>query len=157
MVDLSIIIVNWNTRDLLVQCLQSVVRATPDLELEVIVVDNGSADGSVETVQRDFPQVQVIANAENVGFVRANNQAMARCRGRYVLLLNSDTQVLPRALDETIRFMDGHPSAGVAGVRLLNADGSFQASWTPFPTLWREFLILSGLGRWLISPPCTVY
>jgi len=149
---LSVIVVSWNTRELLAQCLQSVYDTAGELQVEVIVVDNASSDGSVEMVRRDFPQVQIIANAENVGFVRANNQAIERCRGRYVLLLNSDTQALPGSLDKTVRFMDEHPRAGIAGVRLLNPDGTFQASHTPFPTLWREFLILSGLGRWLIQP-----
>jgi GT2 family glycosyltransferase len=156
-IHLSIIVVNWNTCDFLAQCLRSIYDTTSDLNFEVIVVDNASADGSVEMVCQDFPQVQVIANAENVGFVRANNQAIARCQGRYVLLLNSDTQVLPGSLEKTIQFMDEHPSAGIAGVQLLNPDGSFQASYTPLPTLWREFLILSGLGRWLIRsafPSC---
>jgi N-acetylglucosaminyl-diphospho-decaprenol L-rhamnosyltransferase len=148
--DLSIVIVNWNTRDLLTLCVQSVYDATSDLDFEIILVDNASTDGSAEMVRQDFPQVQIVANAENVGFVRANNQAIARCQGRYILLLNSDTQVLPRSLDKTVQFMDEHPTVGIAGIRLLNPDGSFQASYTPFPTLWREFLILSGLGRLLI-------
>jgi GT2 family glycosyltransferase len=150
-VDLSIIIVNWNTRDLLAQCLQS-LQDTVEASLEVWVVDNNSADDSVDVVRERFPQTRLITNAENVGFVRANNQALSRCQGRYVLLLNSDTQALPGSLDEALRFMDQHPQAGLAGVRLVNADGSFQASFTPFPNLWREFLILSGLGRWLIRP-----
>lgn len=152
MADLSIVIVNWNTCDLLVQCLESVYETAGDLELEVIVVDNGSTDGSVGVVRERFPQVCVVANSENVGFVRANNQAMARCQGRHVLLLNSDTRVLPGALGELVRFMDARPGAGVAGVRLLNPDGSFQASHSPFPTLWREFLMLSGLGRRFVRP-----
>lgn len=155
--DLSIVIVNWNTRDLLAQCIESIYDTVSDLDFETIVVDNASTDGSVEMVRRDFPQVQIIANAENVGFVRANNQAIARCQGRYVLLLNSDTQALPGSLDKTVQFMDEHPNAGIVGVRLLNPNGTFQASYTPFPTLWREFLMLSGLGRWLIRPTFPSY
>ncbi len=89
--DLSIIIVNWNTRNLLAQCLQSVYDTANDLALETIVVDNASSDGSVAMVRGRFPQTRVIANSENVGFVHANNQAIALCQGRYVLLLNSDT------------------------------------------------------------------
>jgi N-acetylglucosaminyl-diphospho-decaprenol L-rhamnosyltransferase len=150
--DVSVIIVNWNTRDLLGQCLQSVYDTTSDLDFEVMVVDNASTDGSVEMVRRDFPHVRVIANVDNVGFVRANNQAIAHCQGRYVLLLNSDTKVLPGSLDKTVQLMNEHPGAGIIGVRLLNPDGTFQASYTPFPTLWREFLILSSLGRLLIRP-----
>jgi len=155
-VDLSVIIVNWNTRDLLAQCLQSLRDTIRISSFEVWVVDNGSSDGSVAMVQERFPQTHVIANSENVGFVRANNQAIARWQGqgqgRYVLLLNSDTQALPGSLDKAVRFMDAHSNAGIVGVRLLNSDETFQASFTPFPTLWREFLILSGVGRWLIRP-----
>lgn len=150
--DLSIIIVNWNTRDLLAQCLRSVYDAVSNSNFEIIVVDNASADGSPAMLRMQFPQVQLIENRENVGFARANNQAIKRCRGRYVLLLNSDTQVLADSLDKTVRFMDEHPRAGIAGVRLLNPDGTFQASYTPFPTLGREFLMLTGLGRLLVRP-----
>jgi N-acetylglucosaminyl-diphospho-decaprenol L-rhamnosyltransferase len=148
--DLSIIIVNWNTRELLAQCLQSLEDTIQDASFDVWVVDNGSSDDSVAMIQGQFPRTHLIANPENVGFVRANNQAIARCRGRHVLLLNSDAQALSGSVDETVQFMDEHPRAGIVGVRLLNADRTFQASYTPFPTLWREFLILSGLGRWLI-------
>ncbi len=156
-VDLSIIIVNWNTRELLAQCLQSLEDTIRDISFKVWVVDNGSSDGSVAMVRERFPRVHIIANEENVGFVRANNQALPHCQGRYVLLLNSDTQVLPGSLNKTVQFMDEHPRAGIMGVRLLNPDGTFQASYTPFPTLWREFLILSGLGRWLVRPTFPSY
>jgi len=150
--DLSIIIVNWNTCELLLQCLQSLYETIRNLNFEIFVVDNASADRSVEMVRRLFPEVRLIQNTDNVGFVRANNQAIEHCRGRYILLLNSDTRVLSGAIEESVRFMDKHPTAGITGTRLLNSDGSFQASYSPFPTLWREFLILSGLGRWLIQP-----
>lgn len=152
MVDLSVIIVNWNTRDLLAGCLRSVYETAGSVDLEVIVVDNGSTDSSVEMVRREFPQVKLIVNADNVGFARANNQALSCSRGRYVLLLNSDTRLLPGAVERGLQHMEEHPRAGLLGVRLLNGDGSFQASYTPFPTLGREFLILSGLGRLLIGP-----
>jgi N-acetylglucosaminyl-diphospho-decaprenol L-rhamnosyltransferase len=156
-VDLSIVIVNWNTRELLAQCLESLEETVHTLRYEVWVVDNGSTDDSVMMVKSRFPSVHTIANTDNVGFVRANNQALARCVGRHVLLLNSDARALPGSIDETVRFMDAHPGAGMAGVRLVNPDGTFQASYTRFPTLWREFLILSGLGRRLIRahyPSC---
>jgi N-acetylglucosaminyl-diphospho-decaprenol L-rhamnosyltransferase len=154
---LSIIVVNWNTRDLLSQCLQSLESTIPNTPYEVWVVDNGSSDGSVAMMQEQFPQTHIIANTENVGFVRANNQAIKRCQGRYILLLNSDTKALPGSLDRAIQFMDTHPQAGIVGVRLLNPDGTFQASYTLFPTLWREFLMLSGLGRRLIRPTFPSY
>lgn len=151
-VDLSIIVVNWNTCELLAQCLQSLEDTIRDSSYEVWVVDNGSSDGSVEMVRERFPRTHLIVNMENVGFARANNQAIDCCRGRYLLLLNSDTKVLPGALGELVRFMDDHRGAGVAGARLLYSDGTFQASHSPFPTLWREFLMLSGLGRRLVRP-----
>lgn len=157
MIDVSILVVNWNTRALLAKCLDSIFGTKGDLALEVFVVDNASADGSVEMVKREFPQVRLIVNSQNLGFVRANNQAITCCRGDYVLLLNSDTQVLPGSLDKLVRFMNEHPNAGVAGVQLVNADGSFQASFTAFPTLCQEFLILSGLGRWLVRPAYPSY
>ena len=156
-IDLSIIVVNWNTCTLLAQCLQSLEDTIRDAHFEVWVVDNGSSDESVAMIRRQFPKTHLITNSENVGFVRANNQALAHCQGRYVLLLNSDTKVLPGSLDEAVRFMDAHPQAGLAGVRLLNPDETFQASYTPFPTLWGEFLILSRLGRLLIRPTFPSY
>jgi len=155
--DLSIIIVNWNTRELLAGCLQSLHDTVQAHSFETWLVDNASTDGSLEMVREQFPQTHVIANAKNVGFVRANNQALERCQGRYVLLLNSDTRALPGSLDAAVRFMDAQPQAGLAGVRLLNADGSFQASYTAFPTLWREFLILTTLGRRFIRPEFPSY
>ena len=154
MLDLSIVIVNWNTRDLLAHCLASIYDTASGLDFETIVVDNGSSDDSMTMVREQFPRTHIIANSDNVGFARANNQAIALCQGRYVLLLNSDTQVLPGSLDGIVRFMDDHPAAGAAGVRLLNPDGSFQASHSPFPTLWQECLMLTGLGRLLV---CSTY
>jgi len=151
-VDVSVIVVNWNTRDLLTECLYSLYEATRDLYLEVIVVDNASSDGSPAMLRKRLPQVHLIENQQNAGFAHANNQGIEVSRGRYVLLLNSDTRVCPESLQKTVRFMDEHPRAGIVGGRLLNPDGTFQASYTPFPSLWREFLILSGLGRLLIRP-----
>lgn len=151
-VDVSVIIVNWNTRDLLARCLDSLYEATRDLYLEVMVVDNASSDGSPAMVRKRFPEVHLVENRQNVGFAQANNQGIEVSWGRYVLLLNSDTRVCPGSLQKTVCFMDEHPRAGIVGGRLLNPDGTFQASYTPFPSLWREFLILSGLGRLLIRP-----
>lgn len=151
-VDLSIIIVNWNTCDLLAKCLDSIFQTVRASAYEIILVDNGSTDGSVDMVRARFPSVRLIENQQNVGFTQANNQALAASCGRCVLLLNSDTEAQPGALDAMVRFMDAHPAAGAAGAHLLNPDGSFQASHTEFPNLWREFLILSGLGRAFLCP-----
>ncbi|NLG52340.1 MAG: glycosyltransferase family 2 protein [Chloroflexi bacterium] len=145
--DLSIIIVNWNTRELLAECLRSVYADAGDLALEVIVVDNASRDGSVEMVREQFPQVRLIANSENVGFARANNQGMRESAGRYVVLLNSDTEVKPGAWAALVRMMDAHPEAGAAGPYLLNADGSLQPSCHPVLTPGRELWRLLFLER----------
>jgi GT2 family glycosyltransferase len=136
---LSIVIVNWNTRDLLATCLESVLASAANSEMEVIVVDNASSDGSARMVRERFPQVYLIENQTNVGFACANNQAMQRCRGRFVLLLNSDTRVLSDALGQLVAFLEGHPRAGAAGPTLLNGDGSLQPSCHPMLTPAREF------------------
>jgi hypothetical protein len=164
---LSIIIVNWNTRDLLEQCLTSIDRSSGELGIEVIVVDNASIDGSARMVQDRFPQMRVIQNAENVGFATANNQGIRRSVGTYILLLNSDTLVKPGALQYLLEFMDNHVEAGAASARLLNADGSLQYSCSPAPTLVREFLRMFHLpgiradgyysmGEWSVYQPRAV-
>ena len=139
---LAVIIVNWNTRDLLTQCLSSIskeVQTSPGVRIETFVVDNASTDGSAQMVQECFPWVCLIENSENVGFARANNQAICQSCGRYILLLNSDTDVHPGALETLVTFMEAHPKAGAAGARLLNADGTLQPSCHPMLTPWREF------------------
>jgi len=154
MIDLSIIIVNWNTHDLLAQCLQSVYDTVQELELEVFVVDNASTDGSAAMVRERFPQVRLIENRENVGFARANNQAVRESTGRHVLLLNSDTLVLPGALAQMVTFINQNPRVGVVGCQLVNPDGSFQAGGAVFPTLASELAFLLGLtnlARWLFG------
>lgn len=139
---LSIIIVNWNTRELLAECLNSVSDEIATLHpagVETLVVDNASYDGSVQMVRERFPWVQLIENQDNVGFARANNQAIPRSQGRHLLLLNPDTEVKPGALKTLVHFMEDHPQVGGAGARLLNPDGTLQVSCYPAPTLFREF------------------
>jgi len=165
---LSIVIVNWNTRDLLTQCLES-VASDPDLSIErgenlsatsltppaghglwpteAWVVDNASSDGSSQMVRERFPWVRLIENRKNLGFAAANNQAMRQAQGRYVLLLNSDTEVRPGALPALLQFMEDHPSAGAGGARLLSCDGSLQLSCHPMLTPGREFWRLLFLDR----------
>jgi N-acetylglucosaminyl-diphospho-decaprenol L-rhamnosyltransferase len=145
--DVSVIVVNWNTCDLLAQCLASILDTRDTLDVEVLVVDNASSDGSQAMVRSRFPGVQLFENRENVGFARANNQAMALSRGRYALMINSDAIARPGAIQALVSLADTEPRAGIVGAQLLNPDGSFQASHSPFPTLWQEFLILTGLGR----------
>ncbi len=167
-VDLSIIIVNWNTRELLARCLESVVSsrwsvvggrwsiASLDANLstdrrplmtEIFIVDNASTDGSAAMVRERFSQVHLIENLENVGFARANNQAIQLSQGRYVLLLNSDTEVYPGAMETMVQFMEEHPQAGGCGPRLLNTDGSLQISCHPMLTPEREFWRLIFFDR----------
>jgi hypothetical protein len=131
---LSIIIVAWNVKDDLLRCLASVRENPPAGTFEQIVVDNNSTDSTVEAVRRQFPEVAIVENPENVGFARANNQGMEQARGDYVLLLNPDTVVHPHALDRLVAFLDEHPDVGACGPKLLNDDGSPQGSVRRFPT-----------------------
>jgi GT2 family glycosyltransferase len=144
---LSIAIVNWNTRELLSKCLESIYSYPPQCDYEVVVVDNASSDGSCEMVCENFPQVVLINNKENAGFARATNQAIQSGESTYVLLLNPDTVVLPDALQQLVEFMDTHPEAGAAGSRVLNPDGSLQTSCYVAPTLAHEFFRLFHLSR----------
>lgn len=134
-IDLSIIIVSWNVRDLLRACLQSVVAGRGALALQVVVVDGASADGSATMVQAEFPQVHLVACRENVGFPRGNNIGLAQAVGRHVLLLNPDTVVLDEALPRMVAYLDAHNDVGALGAQLLNPDGSIQSSRRRFPTL----------------------
>lgn len=148
--ELSIIIVNWNTRDLLRDCLNSVYVETRVTPFEVFVVDNASSDSSVEMVKREFPQVRLIENRENLGFAKANNQAIKQSRGSYILLLNPDTVVLSGALDKMVAFMRAHPAVDASGPMLLNPDGSVQRS-----TWDASYMFKSGglflLREWLAT------
>lgn len=145
----SVVIVSWNTRDLLRNCLLTVDREARllDGELEVFVVDNGSTDGTVEMVRKSFPSVALIANTENAGFAAANNQALARCKGEYVLLLNPDTELKTGALGQMIRFLKSGVYVGAVGPLLISPDGSMQESCYPRPTLFRELWRLLYLDR----------
>jgi GT2 family glycosyltransferase len=149
MLDLSIIIVNWNTRDLLYRCIQDIYHYAGGLQYEILVVDNASSDDSVAMVQREFPQVKVIQNRENGGFSKANNIGIRQAQGRYYLLLNTDAFVHPGALETMVRFMDDHPEAGAGGCRLYYEDGSLQRSCTSFPTLATELWQALWLDRLL--------
>lgn len=154
MPDVSIVILNWNTRELLLRCIATAL--SPDvcsgLSLEIIVVDNASSDDSVACLRERFPDVRLIANTANVGFAKANNQGVRLSTAPFSLLLNSDAFLTPGALPALLNVLRQQPKAALVGAQLRNADGSFQASHTPFPTLGREFLILSGAGRALLGP-----
>lgn len=142
--DLSIVIVNWNTRALLRDCLASVSEGLGPLQVEVLVVDNASEDGSADLVRRDFPEVTLIENAENLGFAAGNNVALRSATGRYVMLLNTDTLVHGSVLPEAVAWLDAHPQVGVMGPRVLNDDGTVQPSCSAFPSL--RFLAMQTLG-----------
>ena len=144
---LSVIIVNYNVKHYLEQCLESVSRASQGLQVEVFVVDNLSTDGSVTYLKERFPEVHFIANQENVGFARANNQAIRISTGRYVLLLNPDTIVTEDTFADFISFMDAHPEAGGAGAYMLRYNGSFAPeSRRALPTPFVSFCKMSGLA-----------
>lgn len=149
MTDLSVVIVNWNTRDLLMHCLESLYDTVQAIEFEVFMVDNASSDGSPSMVRDRFSQVSLIENPTNVGFAAANNQAIIRSSGRYVLLLNSDAQVLGNALPQMVRFLDAHSDAGIVGPHLVFPDGRPQTAHGPLPTLASEIQGLLGLDRLL--------
>lgn len=145
---LSVVIVSYNVRDYLENCLQSVSRALEGIEGEVFVVDNHSDDDSVETVRSQYPWVRLIENQENMGFSRANNIAIREARGEYVLLLNPDTIVEEATLREVLRFMEEHPKAGGAGVMMHNADGSLAPeSRRALPTPWVSCLKMLGFTK----------
>lgn len=150
-VDFSIVIVCWNNKRYLEPCLQSIYQAGLTHSFDVVVVDNGSTDGTQAMVQELFPQVQLIQNEQNVGLSTASNQGIRKTQGRYVLLLNDDTLVNRESLDMLVDFMDEHPDAGAVGGKLLNPDGTFQSGYASFSSLLQEFLIATRLGL-QISP-----
>lgn len=145
---IAIVIISFNVEKLLKECLESVYRETKDARFEIWVIDNHSRDASVQMLKRDFPQIHLIENADNVGFTRANNQAVRQCRTDYVLLLNPDTLIREGAIDKMVRFMDEHPDVGVSGCRVENEDGSLQlACRRSIPSPSAAFFRLTGLSR----------
>jgi GT2 family glycosyltransferase len=151
--DVSVIIVNWNTRELLASSLTAVFATIHKCSFEVIVVDNGSTDNSPQMVRKQFPQVHLIENQENLGFARANNQAIQQCQGGFILLLNSDAFLREGAIDQMIDFLLLNRQAGIVGPRLLYPDGRLQKSHGPLPTLASEMISLAGFDkmRWPIK------
>ncbi|MFN2243251.1 MAG: glycosyltransferase family 2 protein, partial [Anaerolineae bacterium] len=159
MVDLSIVIVSWNVRDLLRSCLQSILTEAhsgpegealriEDWTVEILVVDNASTDGSAEIVRQQFPQVHLIANKENRGFTAANNQGLARSQGRYLLLLNPDTETVGDALVTMLRYVEANAEVGALGPKLVNPDGSIQSSRRRFPTFATALVESTVMQEW---------
>ena len=133
--DISIVIVNWNTKELLLDCLASLYAKVKELNFEVFVVDNASSDGSVEAVRVQYPQVQIIQNEKNLGFAAANNKALRVMQGKYALLLNTDAIVTEGAIAKLFHYMESHGEVAMSCGQLLNADGTKQNSIANFPTL----------------------
>ncbi|MGE7986545.1 glycosyltransferase family 2 protein [Lysinibacillus fusiformis] len=152
--DLSIVIVNYNTKKLTIDCIQSVIKSNLSFLYEIFVVDNASSDGSIVQIQNLFPQVHMISNKENVGFSKANNQAIRECNGRYVLLLNSDTIVNENTLDKIICFMDRETNIGAVGCEVNLADGTLdKACHRGFPMPEASFYYMTGLAKKFPNSP----
>jgi len=149
MIDLSIIVLTHNTRDLTRACVRSILADSPHANdaVEIIVVDNASSDGTPETLGAEFPDVQVIVNATNLGYARGNNIGLRAARRRYLLLLNSDTEVRSGSLAALIAFMESHADAGACGPMLLNEGGSLQPSGRSLPSVWSVFVGMTRLYR----------
>lgn len=147
---LSTIIVNWNTKDLLMKSLESILANRPPVSFEVIVVDNNSSDGSQEMLKQRYSgdeRIKIIESSVNLGFAKANNIAARESSGEYIFLLNPDTEILGQAIASLVDYLDRHQEVGVVGPRIVNPDGSLQPSVRRFPTFLASLLVLSGLHR----------
>jgi N-acetylglucosaminyl-diphospho-decaprenol L-rhamnosyltransferase len=141
LIDLSIIIVSWNVAELLKACLQSIVQSPPgEYTLEIIVVDSASTDSSLQMVQNQFPQIKLLPQTENLGFSRCNNIGLQAATGRYVFLLNPDTEIVGDALAKMIAYMDANPTVGILGPHTLNTEGTTQSTRRRFPSLALGFV-----------------
>lgn len=145
--DISIIIVSWKVKDLLKKCLDSIYANRGDLSLEIFVVDNASADGTVEMIHAEYPSVQLIASKKNHGFAKANNLALKQASGEFILLLNPDTEINADTLANSLRFMKEHPKCGALGSKMLYPDCLEQPSIRRFPSVWPIFLMLIKLPK----------
>ncbi|OPH56732.1 glycosyl transferase family 2 [Paenibacillus ferrarius] len=152
--DLSIIVLNYKTRDLTLACIQSVFSSSTSYKYEIILIDNASSDGIIQAINEQYPQVVTIANTDNVGFSKANNQGIRVAKGRYVLLLNSDTIVQPDTLDTMVHFMDENPSVGASGCKIVLPDGSLdKACKRGFPTPSASFYYAFGFSKLFPKKP----
>jgi GT2 family glycosyltransferase len=144
--DASVIIVSFNTKDILRECLESVERESDGLQIEIVVVDNHSSDGSPEMIENEFPRVRLLRSTINLGFGAANNLAIEAAGGRYVILLNSDAFLCPGSLKAAVNNMNIHPEVALAGARLVGRDFSWQPSARMFPSIFNDTLVLTGLA-----------
>jgi N-acetylglucosaminyl-diphospho-decaprenol L-rhamnosyltransferase len=145
--DISVILVSYNTMELTKKALSLLLSSSHDLEMEVFIIDNASKDNSVEMLHKDFPSINLIENKQNVGFGRANNQALPFIHSRYVLLLNTDAFVEPDSIAKSVQYMDDHPQCGILGAKFLGRNGELQPSCRFFPTPWNIFLSHTGFNR----------
>ena len=150
-IDLSIIIVNWNTKDLLVQCIESISNTTVQVNFEIIVVDNNSSDNSVEYLKKNFPYVKLICLDDNYGFAKANNIGIKECKGKYISLINSDIIVLENCIDNLINHLEINSNIGLIAPKILNANYSFQATCRRFPNLFNTISQSLGLNYFFIN------
>jgi GT2 family glycosyltransferase len=146
-IDVSVIIVSWNTCNLLCDCLRSIYEQTSEITFEVIVIDNASGDKSAQMVQKEYPQVILLENSNNRGLAAANNQGIAVAKGRYVLLLNSDTMICDRAIEKSVKYADSRARAAVVGCQVWKNQDVVQMTCFRFPSLMNLFLRFSGLAR----------
>ncbi len=146
--ELSILIVNWNTKAFLEECLQSIYSSVKEISFEVIVVDNNSGDGSAEMVRKSFPQARLIENRGNAGFARGNNQAYAVSKGRVIGMLNPDTIVYPGTFEKMVDYLDTHDRVGAVSCKLLNPDGTLQRElYRRFPSVFTIFFRYTYIGQ----------
>lgn len=148
-IDLSIIVLNYNTKDLTKNCLNSVLASKTDkYKIQIIAVDNGSCDGSVQMIRKEFPQVILVDNKENYGFARGNNDGLLKAKGKYILFLNSDTKLFPETLKTMLDYMEENSKVGLSTCRVEFVDGSLDpASHRGFPTPWNAFSYFSGMDK----------
>ena len=145
--DLSIIIVNYNVKEFLQNLIHSIEKASSNLKKEIIIIDNASDDGSVDFIREKFPQIKLIANQKNLGFGKANNIGLKEATGKFILLINPDTIVAEDTFEKMIKFFELNPSAGLAGCKILNPDGTLQlACRRSFPGPWTSFTKVTGLS-----------
>jgi len=144
---ISIVIVSWNTKDLLKKCLQSLIKYGEDFDLEIFVIDNASTDGTTWMMKNDFPEINFIPNKDNAGFAKANNQGIKLSTGDYVLLLNPDTEIFSDTLPSSVKFMEENPSCGVMGCKMVYKNGKLQPSVRRFPRFWPILLMFLKLPK----------
>lgn len=152
--DVSVIIINYNTKDLVINCIRSVYASETRYSYEIILVDNASSDGTVEAIRNSFPDVRIINNKENVGFGRANNQAANVSRGKYLYILNSDTEIEKNVIETVVTYGDTHEKAGVIGTRSVFPNGETQINFYKSPTFMSEFVFFAfriiKSGKWFL-------